>query len=823
MNAKNMHGLTVREVAARQRRDGYNELPDREKRSIFGLVFSILTEPMIFLLLAVVVVYFLLGDRSEAIVLMVSVIVVVAIELYQDTKTEKALEALRSLASPNCEVVRGGKHVVIPSRELVVGDLVVVSEGGRVPADARLVDAYNLMADESILTGESVPVDKNATSAKDIRENHVYSGTMIVKGHAIAEVIAIGIATEMGKIGTSLNEIKPEKTLLQKEISKTVRIIAAIAIGLSVVLTILFWVLRGDLLHGFLAGLTLSIAVLPEEFPVVLTVFMALGAWRLAKNNVLSRRSQTIETLGSATVLCTDKTGTLTENRMTIVGITDRHGKVCKAGKQYDEVVTFGVLASQKNPFDPMEEAFISAVSDLNTIYGNMEIIKEYPLEDTSMSVGHVWADTEGVPKMLALKGAPEAVFDLCNLSKTERSALQAQVKAYAQEGLRVLGVARGRLTNRVEVSREKYAYDFLGLVALADPIRKEAASAVKLAQQAGIRVVMITGDYAETARRIGKEIGLRAERVVTGEEFMRADEAMRDRIVQETEIYSRVAPGVKLEIVNALKRNGEVVAMTGDGVNDGPALKSAHIGIAMGKRGTDVAREASSIVLLDDNFVSIVKGVRTGRRIFANLQKTAMYILTVHIPIAVLSIIPVLFGWPIILLPIHIVFFEFIIDPSCTLVFEGEPEDENTMRRPPRRLDAPLFSRRLVFQSVVQGGLVVVAIALIHGYMMYQGWTESHARAITFLLVVLTNVFLILAISGRRVILDTLRSRRPTPLAMVVIGVILVLFVVYSLPATRGLFKIEILTVAEVGLTTLAAILTSSLVTPLRKILHTF
>ena len=378
-------------------------------------------------------------------------------------------------------------------------------------------------------------------------------------------------------------------------------------------------------------------------------------------------------------------------------------------------------------------------------------------------------------------------------------------------------------MTNRVEVSREKYAYDFLGLVALADPIRKEAASAVKLAHQAGIRVVMITGDYAETARRIGKEIGLRAERVVTGEEFMRADEATRDCIVQEAEIYSRVAPGVKLEIVNALKRNGEVVAMTGDGVNDGPALKSAHIGIAMGKRGTDVAREASSIVLLDDNFVSIVKGVRTGRRIFANLQKTAMYILTVHIPIAVLSILPVLFGWPIILLPIHIVFFEFIIDPSCTLVFEGEPEDENTMRRPPRRLDAPLFSRRLVLQSVVQGGLVVVAIALIHGYMMYQGWTESRARAITFLLVVLTNVFLILAISGRRVILDTLRSRRPTPLAMVVIGVILVLFVVYSLPATRGLFKIEMLTVAEVGLTTLAAILTSSLVTPLRKILHTF
>lgn len=823
MNTEKMHGLTSHEVATRQKRDGYNELPDREKRSIIKLVFEILTEPMIFLLIAVVVVYFLLGDRNEAMVLMFSVLVVVGIELYQDSKTEKALEALRSLASPNCEVIRDGKHLTIPSRELVVGDLIVVSEGGRVPADARLLNSHNLMADESILTGESVPVDKVVEPAEDMRVNHVYSGTMVVKGHAVAEVVAVGVATEMGKIGTSLNAIKPEKTLLQKEISKTVRIIAAIAVSLSIALTLLFWLLRGDLLNGFLAGLTLSIAVLPEEFPVVLTVFMALGAWRLAKNNVLSRRSQTIETLGSATVLCTDKTGTLTENRMTVTSVTDRHGKVLDTGKQYDEVVAYGVLASQKNPFDPMEEAFILAASDVTSIYGDMEIIKEYPLEETSMSVGHIWATHDGKPKVLALKGAPEVVFALCGLSHAEQEKLKEQVKAYASEGLRVLGVAQGRVTSKVERSRENYTYDFLGLVALADPIRKEAASAVKLAHQAGIKVVMITGDYAETARRIGREIGLHAERVVTGEEFMKASDSERDRIVKKTEIYSRVAPAVKLEIVNALKRNGEVVAMTGDGVNDGPALKSAHIGIAMGKRGTDVAREASSIVLLDDNFASIVKGVRTGRRIFANLQKTTMYILTVHIPIAVLSMLPVLFGWPMILLPIHIVFLEFIIDPSCTLVFEGEPEDENTMKRPPRRLNAPLFSKRLVIQSLLQGGILVTVMALVHAWMISQGWSEEHTRAITFLMVVLTNVFLILAISGRRVIVEALRSKRPTPLVLIVVGVVLILTVVYSVPAIRDLFKIEALTLAEASISVVVALVASSLVVPLRKLLHTY
>ena len=665
---KNNQGLTENQVLAQREKFGYNELPDKEKRSFFKMFFSIVREPMIFMLLTVVVFYFFLGDISEALVLSVSVVGVILLELYQDSKTEKALEALRSLASPTCIVVRSGKRVTIPTREVVVGDILVVNEGGRISADGVLVEAHNLAVNESILTGESVAVDKLADS-EDEHLRQVFSGTVIVKGHGLAKVTAIGEATEMGKIGTSLGGIATEKTLLQKEVRRVVKVIAVIAVSLATALTLLFWLLRGDLLQGFLAGLTLSIAILPEEFPVVLSVFMALGAWRLAKSNVLARKNQTIETLGSATVLCTDKTGTLTENRMAVAAIIDtKCQKLSKKSKQYQNIINTGALASQKDPFDPMEEAFLAATDNLAKLYDGREIVKEYPLDDTSMSVAHIWSARRGQKvREIALKGAPEEVLRLCAASDETKKEISEIVKDMASDGLRVLAVARGTVDGEVESRRDAYNYELLGLVALADPIRKEAKGAVKLAHQAGIKVIMITGDYAETARRIGKELGLATERVLTGAEFLAMSEAKQRAAVKQVEIFSRVAPNAKLAIVSALKANGEVVAMTGDGVNDGPALKSAHIGIAMGLRGTDVAREAASIVLLDDNFASIVQGVRLGRRIFANLQKTVMYILIVHIPIAILSMVPVIFNWPLILLPVHIVFLEFIIDPSCT------------------------------------------------------------------------------------------------------------------------------------------------------------
>ncbi len=809
-------GLTSKEASRRLAKDGYNEIKDTENKNIFRLIFEIIAEPMIFLLLMVVAVYFLLGDKIEAIVLSASVVGVIGLEFFQNRRTQNALAALKDLASPTCEVLRDGIRKTISTRELVVGDIVFLSEGSRMPADGILISQSNLAADESVLTGESLPVEKSILEGDDKKK--IFSGTVATRGHGVMEVVAIGANTEIGKIGKSLSQVETEKTFLQKDINRVVKILAIFASMVSILLMILFWCLRGDLLRGFLAGLTLSIAVLPEEFPVVLSVFMALGAWRLSKNNVLSRRNQTIETLGSATVLCTDKTGTLTENSMKVMSITTPDCTEYTKGAEFDEIVKYGVLASQKHPFDPMEEAFILATNDVDAIYDNDEIIREYPHDDSFMSVVHVWGDKDGNIKDIAMKGAPEEVFGFCKIPSSKRKEYEVEIHKYAKDGLRVLAIAKGRNTNKIYENRDKYEYEFMGLVALADPIRREARQAVKTAVQAGIRVVMITGDYAETARRIGREIGIDCERVVTGSEFEEASEQERREIVKEVSIYSRVSPNAKLAIVNAMKQNGEIVAMTGDGVNDGPALKTAHIGIAMGKRGTDVAREASSLVLLDDNFASIVRGIRTGRRIFANLQKATAYIIAVHIPIILLSVVPVLFGWPMILLPIHIVFMEFLIDPSCTFVFESEKESSNIMKHPPRKLNSSLFNRRNVLTSIVEGIVMTAVVVIANSHMIYLGWSENKTRAVTFMMVILFNVALILALSGIKSIKEAFKNKI-TPLTLLIVLIPVILMIIYSTPFMRTLFRIEALRFNEV----LGIIISSLFITIFIRIVRRF
>lgn len=821
MDLSDIEGLSLGDVEQRRRQFGYNELPDRENKSILKIILGIVTEPMILVLIAVVVVYFLLGDPMESIILMVSVAGIISINLFQDLKTEKTLEALRSLASPSCEVIRGGRHMTIPSRELVPGDMMVVNEGSRVPADGRLVLARNLSADESLLTGESMAVEKALIAGKEL----VFSGAIVVKGHGVAEVTAIGLHTEMGKIGDSLNKIEPEETLLNKEIDRVVKHIAIGAISAALLLTLVFWLTRGSLLNGFLAGLTLSIAILPEEFPVVLTVFMALGAWRMAKKNVLTRKSSAIETLGATSVLCTDKTGTLTENRMTIAEVMDSTGELLTSNdKRYHHIVSYGVLASQINPYDPMEEAFVvktkEILGSLKGVYNGFDIVKEYPLEEGSLSVVHVWGGDDDKAVTVALKGAPEAVAELCKLTESETKSLYERVSEFAKQGYRVLAVAEGASQDVMPDKRENVSYKFLGLVALADPVRREAASAVKLCREAGIRVVMITGDYPETARRIGIEVGLDSERVVTGEEFETMSSAEQGEAIKTISIFSRVAPSHKLMIVDALKRNGEVVAMTGDGVNDAPALKAAHIGIAMGKRGTDVAREAASIVLLDDNFASIVQGVRLGRRIFDNLMKAMAYILTVHIPIIVMSLIPVLMGWPLVLLPIHIVFLEFIIDSSCTLIFESEPEAPGSMKRPPRRLDAPLFSRQLVMGSLVEGLVMSLVVFIVHFSTVQAGWHEDKSRALTFLIIALMNLALIFVLSGRSAVKDAIAKRGKSPMMVIIPIMTVALAIIYFVPAVTGLFKFESLNSVEIGLAFTLSTVCALLLVPIRKII---
>ena len=798
--ALNISGLSSKEVIENQNKYGFNELPTKQRRNFFKILFGQIKEPMVALLLITVAVYFLLGDRAEAFLLLVSVTVIIVIELYQESKTEKSLEALRDLSSPRATVIRNGEHITIPGREVVMGDIMLLAEGTRIAADGEIVMSTNLKVDESLLTGESMAVEKQADSNQ---KSVVYSGTLVVKGHGIVRVTAIGAKTELGNIGKSLSGIETEKTLLQKEVKKVVKIVAIVSLILSVVIALAYTFIQNKLVEGILSGLTLAIAILPEELPIVLTIFLTLGAWRLAKLNVLTRKASTIETLGSASVLCVDKTGTLTQNKMKIIKMVNSKGDITTDISKNNEIIKYSVLASQMKPFDPMEEAILEAgnlsYGDNKIIYKDRIILKEYTMEEQHFSVVHVWGKTEEDKSIdVALKGAPEQVFKLCNLDEPSVKKFEKSVELLASEGLRVLGVAKAKHRTELPKHRKDFEFEFLGLIALADPIREEVPSAIKLCKEAGIRVIMITGDYPITAKNIAQQIGLPDQDVIIGTEFEKLNQKEQQEIIKNACIFSRVTPSTKLAIVKALKANGEIVAMTGDGVNDAPALKSANIGIAMGKKGTDVAREAATIVLLDDNFSSIVSGIRRGRRIYDNLQKALAYIFAVHTPVAVLSLIPVFVGWPPILIPIHVVFLEFIIDPSSTLVFEDEKEEPNIMKRKPRKLNDPIFSRRMIITSLLLGLSTGLLLTGIYAMLLQFGFGHDHARTIIFISMILANLFVIIGISGRRAIKDIFRLENKA-MALVVGLATIALVLILTIPLLRNAFEFVPLDFGEV------------------------
>jgi Ca2+-transporting ATPase len=759
-------GLTDEEAADRLRTDGYNDLPTSRQRSLFEIALEVIREPMFLLLIGSGTIYLLLGDLEEALFLLAFVVVVMGITLYQTRKTERALEALRDLSSPRALVIRGGARKRIPGREVAFGDIVLLGEGDRVPADATVVDSSNLSADESLLTGESAPVRKlpwdgerevGRPGGDDLP--FVYSGTLIVSGQGIARVHATGRGTELGQIGRALEELTQEATLLERETRHLVRMLAGIGVALCVAVVVIYGATQRNWLHGILAGITMAMAILPEEFPVVLTIFLALGAWRLSKSQVLTRRTAAVETLGSATVLCVDKTGTLTQNRMSVAKIfangryLDMRGRDRENGlpEAFHEVVEFGILASRPEPFDPMEQAFrhlgFRDLADTEHLHGDWTLVREYPLSQSLLAMSQVWKSRDGADYVIAAKGAPEAIFDLCHLDDAQIEALQEAVAAMASEGLRLIAVARARFRPQRPLPPEQHDYTFelLGLLGLADPVRPTVAAAVRECYGAGIRVVMITGDYPGTAENIAAQIGLAPrDEYITGPELDAIDDEDLRRRIGQVNIFARVVPEQKLRIVNALKANGEVVAMTGDGVNDAPALKAAHIGIAMGGRGSDVARESSSLVLLDDDFSSIVQSVRLGRRIFDNLKKAMTYIFAIHVPIAGLSLLPVIFRWPLVLLPVHIVFLELIIDPACSIIFEVEREEADVMRRPPRDPERPLLGRRMIATGLLQGLSVLAVDIVIFGLALAQGRPESLARALAFTTLVFANIGLI-------------------------------------------------------------------------------
>ena len=743
-------GWTAAEAAARLAADGPNELPAVPPLARWRLLADILREPMFLLLLACGAIYLLLGDRQEALMLLGFVVLVIGISYVQRQRTERSLCALRDLSSPRALVIRDGRQTRIAGRELVRGDLVLLAEGDRVPADVALLTASNLMADESMLTGESVPVMK-------LPPGCVYAGTLITQGTASGSVTATGAHSALGRIGASLAALGGELTPIQQETRRVVRGVAIGALTLAAALGIAYWWLHGDALRGLLVGLTLAMALLPEELPVILTLFLGLGAWRLGREQVLARSIPAIELLGATTVLCVDKTGTLTSNRMQLRRLWSEEA-ACACGQapepplpeELHGLLEYAVLASHRQAFDPMEAAIGAAGARLlaNTehLHADWALIDDYPLSRQMLAMSRVWRSPSRQDYVIAAKGAPEAIMDLCHLAPDRCGYIAAQVAALADSGMRVIGVACATFAAPpLPSDQHAFAFVFLGLLALEDPVRPEVPAAVAQCRDAGMRVVMITGDHPATALSIARQAGIATDGVpLTGDELDGMDDAALQARLAGARVCCRIAPAQKLRLVQALRARGDIVAMTGDGVNDAPALKAAHIGVAMGARGTDVAREAAALVLLKDDFSSLLTAVRHGRRLFANLRKAIVFIVAVHVPIAGLSILPVLLGWPLLLLPVHILFLQLIIDPTCSIVFEAEPMEAGAMRQPPRQPRQRLFDGAIVLRGLLQGAGLLAMLLALFWHARLSGQSDEAARAAVFIALTLSNLALI-------------------------------------------------------------------------------
>ncbi len=755
-------GLNEAEAERRLARYGPNAVVGKNSRGLIDIIRDILREPMFLLLLAAAGLYLVLGDIGEGLFMTAGALVTIGLVVLQEARSERALAALRGLAEPSARVIRGGTERHVAAREIVPGDLVLVGEGERLPADGCLIAGDALTVDESALTGESVPVSKRPAAADaDLAGDpepggddtpYLFSGTLNVRGQGMVLVVRTGAATRLGRIGASLAAIEDEPTLLQKTTGALVARLGVLALGFCAIVAVAYGVLRDDWIGGALSGITLAIALLPEEFPMVLAIFMALGAFRLARHKVLVRRAAVIETLGAASFLCVDKTGTLTENRMVLTTVwRDGNAHDLRGGGRLSEAAVealrTALLASAIRPVDPMDRAV--RIAGMRVLPGSPSAeapLRTYPLRPELLAFTQVWPDPGG-GVLYAAKGAPEAIVRLCRMGEDKKAAMDRMVAGLASRGLRVLGVASARHDRDSASAPEDLAFSFEGLIGFADPVRADVPLAVAEAKRAGITVAMITGDYPATALEVARQAGIDASAgVLTGKEVAELDpEGLREQ-VRRVRVFARIMPEQKLALVEALKSSGAVVAMTGDGVNDAPALEAAHIGIAMGQRGTDVAREAADIVLLDDRFVSIIGGVRLGRRIFANLRKALTYVTAIHVPIAGLALLPILMGLPPILYPMHVILLELVIDPVCSLVFEGEPSERHAMEKPPRPATEPLFGTSQIVLGFVQGAVVLGAVFGVYAWALNAGIPETQARAAAFVALVLGNLVLAFA-----------------------------------------------------------------------------
>ncbi|MEO5560161.1 MAG: cation-translocating P-type ATPase [Dokdonella sp.] len=796
-------GLTSAEAAARLKEVGPNELPRPLRRGVVRILLGVLSEPMFFLLMLSAIIYLAVGGLGEGLLMVGFAGLTILLVVVQEKRSENALEALRALATPSARVLREGREQRISARDVVPGDLLFVADGERVAADALLRRAENISVDESLLTGESMPVLKRADDdLADQEIRMVYASTLVTTGRGLAEVVRTGTNTEAGKIGVSLASIEVEQTLLQKSFGRLVRLFAIVAVFASVLVTLLYGLIHHDWLQATLSGIALGMSALPEEFPMVLAVFVALGARRLARLHVLVRRTAVIEVLGACSTLCVDKTGTLTENRMQICGLNIAGKAIDLADGEpslpahFVDLVRHGADASARTSNDPMDAAvsrLAERVLDPTSPGKNAALVREYGLTQDRPAVVRAWRTLEG-STYAAAKGAPETIADMCRLAADERSTLLNLVETYATRGIRVLAVAFARsIADDLPEDPNVLGLTLSGLLAFADPLRESAREAVRRARNAGVAVVMITGDYPATAVAIAREAGIDCTApAVTGADLARADDETIRSLARTTRVFARVRPDQKLRLVRAFKDNGEVVAMTGDGVNDAPALKAAHIGLAMGGRGTDVAREAASIVLLEDDLGHLVTGIEMGRRIFDNLRKATMYICAIHIPICGLALLPLLLGLPPLLLPLHVVLIEMIIDPICAIAFENEPVEPGTMDQPPRRPDELLLGRPQLALACVQGLLLLGVAFGVYAVGIGAGLQTNMARTMAFIAFTAGNLTLIRVAGTRGWTLAHLFAPGHRAYWTVAIAAVAIVAACIALPSLQGLFQFE-------------------------------
>jgi len=799
-----LSGLTQAEAARRLARDGPNALRETGHSGIWHLLREVVTEPMFLLLLGAGGVYLSLGDSRDAAMLLGFVILIIGITVFQERRTAKVLERLRDLSSPRALVLRDGTTRRIPGRELVVGDVLLLAEGDRVPADGVLLTCNELSMDESLLSGESKPVPKRSAFPAELANlagrttfdaeagaSQIFGGAMVLQGQGWARVTAIGMATQLGSIGRMVGDVVPPPSPLQAETRRLVQRIALIALAICAFTFLLYGYTRGDWLAAILAAITLAMTLLPQELPVIQTIMLALGARRIAAYGVLTRRLDAIESLGETTVLCVDKTGTLTQNKLSVRALSVNEAiywtdSVEPLPEAFHALLEYGVLASEIAPHDPLEQAFHAyareVLADTEHLHEDWSLLREYELSPALLAMTHAWSAVDRKHYTLACKGAAEAVADLCHFDDAKLAALRLQVAQLSSKGLRVLAVACGRHESPQWPGRQQdFDFEFLGLIGLADPIRLEVPEAVADCHAAGIRVVMITGDDPGTAACIARQAGIPADTVVTGKALTLLDDRQLIAQVAKTSVFARILPAQKLRLVEAFKAAGEIVAMTGDGVNDAPALRAAHIGVAMGERGTDVAREAANLVLMQDNFGAIVEAIRQGRRIYANLQRSVVYTIAIHMPIMGLALAPLLFGLPLLLAPIHVMFLELLIDPACSLVFEAEPAAADLMSKPPRRRSSPLFGSATFLQCLLQGVPLTIAAVAVYMLALGVGNAAEEARPLAFTTLVLGNLGLLIA---------TRPLGKPTPVLAWVSGatVLALLAALFFPPFTRVL-----------------------------------